>query len=148
MEIDKDLIMVGLHVETKEEALEKMGRQLFEQGYVTEEFIPSVLKREQEYPTGLPTLPYAIAIPHTDSDKVIEPKIAIATLKETVPFSVMGNSNMEVDVKIIFMLALDSPDKQLETLKKLTGIFQNKEAVEKFGNVQNVKECEKLLQSF
>jgi len=148
VEIDRELIMVGLHVKTKEEALEKIGRQLFEQGYVTEEFIPSVLKREQEYPTGLPTQPYAIAIPHTDSDKVMEPKIAFATLKETVPFSVMGNSNMEVDVKIIFMLALDSPEKQLETLKKLTDIFQNKEAVEKFGNVQNVKECEKLLQSF
>src|SRR5690625_23650 len=140
--------MVGLNVETKEEVLERMGRLLFERGYVTDQFIPSVLKREAEYPTGLPTTPYAIAIPHTDSDKVIEPKIAVATLKETVPFSVMGNSNTEVDVKIIFMLALDSPGKQLETLKKLTDIFQNKEAVENFGNVQDVEQFEKILVSF
>jgi len=147
VEIDKELILVGLDTETKEEALEKIGQQLYEGGYVTDQFVPSVLKREEEYPTGLPTLPYAIAIPHTDTDKVIEPKIAIATLKNAVPFSVMGNADNQVDVKIIFMLALNSPDKQLETLKKLTDMFQNKEAVEKFGNVKDAEEFMELLSS-
>lgn len=148
MKTDKELIMIGLELDTKEEVLKAMGNRLREAGYVTDDFVASVLEREYIYPTGLPTLPYAIAIPHTDTDKVIESRIAFATLKDSVTFSVMGNSDTEIDVKIIFMLALNNPNKQLKTLQNLTNVFQNEEMVDKLGNVQSIEECERLFSAF
>lgn len=39
---------------------------LKEKGYVRDSFLDAILAREKAYPTGLPTLPVAIALPHTD----------------------------------------------------------------------------------
>ena len=145
MKITNELMFIGLDSRKKEGVLEYMGNQLYKSGYVTEGFVAGVTEREENFPTGLPTMPYAIVIPHTDSDKVIESTIAFATLKNKVPFKVMGDSESEVDVKIVFMLALNDPNQQLETLKKLTGIFQDEKMVAKLGDVKNVEDCSKLI---
>ncbi|MDC3424578.1 PTS sugar transporter subunit IIA [Aquibacillus sp. 3ASR75-11] len=148
MNIDDELIMINLEAESKERALSVLGSRLHEEGYVTDDFVKSVMEREQVYPTGLPTSPYGLAIPHTDSDKVIKPKIAFATLKEPIKFSSMSNMEEEVDVKIIFMLALKNPHEQLEILQKLTGIFQDSDAVTRIANVETSEEFHQLLGSF
>lgn len=148
MEIDKELMMIGVEFGTKEEALKAMGTRLYEKGCVTDDFIENILDREEDFPTGLPTVPYAIAIPHTDTDKVIESKIALATLKTPVSFSAMGNSSSQIDVKIIFMLALNTPEKQLKTLQNLIEMVQNEQVVKKLGFVQNIEECNKVLADF
>lgn len=148
MEIDKELMMIGVEFETKEEVLKAMGTQLYEEGYVTGDFIENVLDREEKFPTGLPTVPHAIAIPHTDTDKVIKSKIAFATLKKPVSFSNMGNSDDQVDVKIIFMLALNEPGKQLTTLQNLIEMVQNEQIVANLESAKNIDECAKILADF
>lgn len=148
MEIDKELMMIGVEFGTKEGVLKAMGTLLHEKGYVTDDFIENVLEREENFPTGLPTVPYAIAIPHTDTDKVISPKIAFATLKEPVSFSAMGNSDSQIDVKIIFMLALNAPEKQLTTLQNLIEMVQDEQVVTKLGAVQSIDECSEILTDF
>ncbi|MRH41529.1 PTS sugar transporter subunit IIA [Aquibacillus halophilus] len=147
MIIDDELILINLVAETRDRALSVLGNRLFEEGYVTADFVRSVMEREKVYPTGLPTSPYGLAIPHTDSDKVIKPKIAIATLKDPVKFLSMSNLEEEVDVKIIFMLALKDPLEQLEVLQKLTGIFQDSDAVTRIANVESSEEFYQLLVS-
>ncbi|KIY20575.1 MULTISPECIES: PTS sugar transporter subunit IIA [Mesobacillus] len=148
MKIDDELILINLEAESRERALSVLGNRLYEEGYVTDDFVASVMEREKVYPTGLPTNPYGLAIPHTDADKVIKSKIAFATLKEPVKFSSMNNLNEEVDVKIIFMLALNNPHEQLEILQKLTGIFQNSDAVERIAKVESSEEFHELLGSY
>ncbi|MBP1948393.1 PTS sugar transporter subunit IIA [Virgibacillus litoralis] len=145
MKLDKELVMIDLDSESKEEALTLLGNQLFDKGFVKENFVESIIERERTFPTGLPTAPFGVAIPHADSDKVNEPQIAFASLKKPVKFSVMGNSDEKIDVRVIFMLALKDPDDQLEMLQKLIGLFQDQETVTKLANIKSTDTLNELI---
>lgn len=146
MRVEKELAIIEMEVGSKEEALDLLGDRLFEQGFVKEGFVESILKREKAYPTGLPTEPYGVAIPHTDGDMVNTSTIAFANLKNPVKFLMMGTDDKLVDVKLIFMLALKSPDDQLDMLQKLVGLFQDPEMVLKLAEVKDVNELNELVQ--
>lgn len=145
MEIENGLVVIELEAGSKEEVLTLLGTKLIEQGFVKEGFIESVLKRETSYPTGLPTSPFGVAIPHTDGDMVNHSKIAFASLKEPVKFNAMGQGADLVDVKLVFMLALQNPDDQLETLQKLVGLFQDPETVVKLAQVKSAEELNGVI---
>lgn len=147
MKLDKELVVLNLEANSKEEVLEVLGDLLTEQGVVKEGFIESVLQREQKFPTGLPTEPYGVAIPHTDGDMVNDSKIAFASLKNPVKFAAMGGSAELVDVKIVFMLALNSSQGQLDMLQKLVGLFQDPGTVEQLTEVSDADQLNKLLES-
>ena len=76
-----------------------------------------------------------VAIPHTDPDKVIEPQIGFMSLKHPVTFHQMGD-NAEIQVKLIFMLALKKSDDQLSMLQKLMALFQNQEAMDALQKIE------------
>lgn len=146
MRVEKELAIIEMEANTKEEVLNLLGVRLFEQGFVKEGFVESVLKREENYPTGLPTEPFGVAIPHTDGDMIHHSTIAFANLKNPVKFLMMGTDDKLVDVKLIFMLALKSPDDQLDMLQKLVGLFQDPEMVSKLAEVKNVNELNELVE--
>src|SRR5699024_9634505 len=100
------------------------------------------------FPTGLPTSPCAVAIPHTDTDKVLESKIALAILKEPVSFSNMGDASIEVDVKIVFMLAIEAPGEQVTTLQNLKETVQDEGNVSTLATIQSVDEWNRVLEDF
>ena len=146
MRIEEDLVFINLEAATKEEALQLMGARLATQEFVKEGFIVSILEREKNYPTGLPTEPFGVAIPHTDGDMVHDSKIAFASLKKPIQFLMMGTADKLVDVKLIFMLALKNPEDQLETLQKLMGIIQNPEMVLKLAQIKSADELNELVE--
>lgn len=113
----------------KEVVLTKLGRKLYEEGCVKESFVQAVLDREKIYPTGLPTQGVGIAIPHTDSIHVNKKAIIIGILESTVEFQVMGSTDEFVQVGIIFMLAIENPEAQLEMLQKLIELCQSEEVL-------------------
>src|SRR5690625_2466078 len=124
MDMDESLVLFNVQAESKEEVIRTLGSKLHKKGYVTDGFVKGAIEREQEYPTGLPTAPYGIAIPHTDADKVIEAQIAFANTKNPIPFQSMSDASVQVNVNVIFMIAMNKPEKQLEMLQKLMGKFQ------------------------
>src|SRR5690625_515603 len=140
MRIDESLVLFNLEVDSKEEVIQILGSQLYKKGYVTDGFVKGAIDREKQFPTGLPTSPYGIAIPHTDSDKVIKAQIAFANTKTPIKFRSMSNANEEVNVNIVFMLALNNPEDQLDMLQKLMAMFQNEETVKKLGEVRGFDE--------
>ena len=137
--------MIDQEAKSKYDIIAEMGQRLFEGGYVTSDFVESVLEREKQFPTGLPTLPYGVAIPHTDTDKVVESKIAFATLKEPVSFTVMGSSGIEIGVKIVFMLALKDAESQLSTLQKLIELVQDKESLTRLNGVKSARQLNAIF---
>lgn len=145
MKLDRELVIIELEADSKEEVLTLMGNQLIEKGFVKEDFVESILKREESFPTGLPTEPFGVAIPHTDGDMVKESKIAFASLKKPVKFLAMGQSEELIDIKLVFMLALKNPADQLATLQKLVGLFQNPETVSKLARTKNADELNELI---
>lgn len=146
MKVAEELAIIEMEADSKEQALDLLGNRLFEQGFVKEGFVESILKREKNYPTGLPTEPVGVAIPHTDGDMVNKSTIAFANLKNPVKFLMMGTDDKWVDVKLIFMLALKSPDDQLDMLQKLVGLFQDPKMVSKLAEVKDVNELNELVQ--
>lgn len=145
MKIEESLVLFNVDVRSKEEIIETLAFKLFQNGFVTKDYITDTIKREQQYPTGLPTKPYGIAIPHTDSETVIDSKIAFANLKTPIPFKSMSNANEEIPVKIIFMLALNSSKRQIETIQNLMALFRNEKNVEELGKVRNINDLKKLI---
>ncbi|WP_188455015.1 PTS sugar transporter subunit IIA [Virgibacillus oceani] len=147
MWFNPDLVIIELESESREDVLLNLGNQLVKGGYVKGDFIESVLARESNFPTGLPTKPFGIAIPHTDADKVIDPQLAFASLKTPVTFNTMGSANEEIEVKLVFMLALNNPEEQLKSLQRLTEIFQDEEMVLKLSQAKNAEEVNELMES-
>ncbi|WP_170006654.1 PTS sugar transporter subunit IIA [Bacillus fonticola] len=122
---NESVILLDIECTAKEEVLTEMSRNLVDKDLVKESFINAIIKREGEFPTGLPTAGVSVAIPHTDSEHVNKKTISIGVLKEAVDFGVMGDDSETTPVKIVFMLAMDETHSQLTLLQRLMGVFQN-----------------------
>lgn len=143
--LDIDLIMPQIKAANKYEILEELAKLLIFKGYVKCSFLDAVIEREKKFPTGLPTLGAGVAIPHADSNHVNMPGVAIATLEKPVKFNVMGNPEEEVDVNIVFMLAINDPKMQLQLLQEITKILQNQDVLLKLTQAKTKESILKII---
>ncbi|MFO7151860.1 MAG: PTS sugar transporter subunit IIA [Bacillota bacterium] len=123
--INEELVVTNLEVDNQEKVFKILFEKLFKNGYVKESFLQGIVNREKSFPTGLLLGENNVAIPHTDAEHVLKPSIAVATLAKPVMFKNMANPEEEIPVKIVFMLALNSPHSQVEMLQQLVSLFQN-----------------------
>ena len=121
-----DLIFLDLAFKDRYEFLEFIGAQLIARGHVKETFTEGLLTREAKYPTGLPAVPYAVAIPHCDPEHVHANTISIVRFKEPIQFYEMGTLDQEIHVKFAFVLTLDG-QKQVLILRDLMKLFMDAE---------------------
>ncbi len=59
----------------------------------------------------------------------------------------MGNPEEQIDVKLVFMLAIKDPDLQINILKQLVSIFQDKQILVKLTDFQEKNELAHYLNS-
>lgn len=114
---------------TKEAVLDSISTLLFKNGYVKGSYVEAVKEREAVFPTGLNTLSYGIAIPHVDSKHVEKATIAVGILKNAVNFQEMGAENTTVPVRLLFMLAIKDPTKQLDILQEVIALIESGEKI-------------------
>lgn len=143
--LNSDLIVLSMEAKTSNDVIEELGKLMLSQNYVKESYIEAVMEREKTLPTGLNIDNFCVAIPHTDSCHVNQSNIAIATLKEPVEFRSMVNPNEKINVKLVFLLAVKDPKAQLELLRSLMSVFQNKELLLKLQQVETKDEAIDLL---
>lgn len=144
----EELIFTNIKVKNKDEAIRKMAESLYKKGFVKESYINAVLEREKIFPTGLPTEGVGVAIPHTDAIHVNRGIMSIGILQNPISFKIMGNPENNVDVSIIFMMALEEPESQIEMLQKLMKLLQDKDLLLKVKQLQNPKEIKKVFSDF
>jgi PTS system galactitol-specific IIA component len=125
----EELVVVDLKCSNPEEALTKLTGLLIELGYVKPEYVKSVIEREMQFPTGLPTEPFPVALAHGDPKYVMRSGIAVGILREPLPFNEMGTPQSFLSVRIIFVLAVRETEKQTIILKGLMNILSNKGAI-------------------
>jgi ribulose-5-phosphate 4-epimerase/fuculose-1-phosphate aldolase/mannitol/fructose-specific phosphotransferase system IIA component (Ntr-type) len=125
----KELMIVNVDAPDQETIIRQLGERLLQGGYVSDGFTEAILKREASFPTGLPTS-IPVAIPHTDIGYSNQNAMAVATLKKPVAFHEMGNSDEEVKVSIVFMLAIKDPKEQIEWLQKIVAAFKDRQRLE------------------
>ncbi len=120
---------MGLNPSSQRELLQFLYDQAKRSGHVTDDFLERLLQREEKFPTGLELPGYNVSIPHTDAECVKKEFIAIATLNTPIPFYLMEDKGKQADVSLVFMLGLKNPHDQLEVLKELIGLIQDKDKV-------------------
>lgn len=95
-------------------------------------YTQALIHREQAFPTGLPTEPYGVAIPHADGEYVLRPGLAVCTLKRAVPFREMGNPQNVIGVKLAILIALPLAQQtaQVNVLQWLLSLIQHQPFLE------------------
>ncbi len=97
-------------------------------------------------PTGLPLGGIInAAIPHTDVEHVHKAGVAMATLAQPVIFQNMVNPTEGVEVRIVFLLALDQPKSQIEMLQEIAGVLQNPNLIEGLVSAKSIPEALQLI---
>lgn len=118
----------------KDDILDEMISQLSEEGYVKNEFLLSVYKRESMMTT---ILKGGIAIPHGSSEFVTKPVISVTKLDMPIAWD---GVNM---VDLIFVLALDENSKKY--FEQLYRIISDEFMISALRDCQNPAEIEKIL---
>ena len=133
----KEGIKTGLKSVSKEEAIKEAGKLLNELGYVNENYIPSMLERENTVSTYMG---FGVAIPHGTSSAKNEVKktgIVLLQYPDGVDFG-------EEKAYLIFGIA-GIGDEHLDLLAKIGGVIEDEANIEK---LKNAKTPEEILEMF
>lgn len=144
--LNNEHIMTGVEAADAQDAIEKLTAVLVRTEHVTPEFAIDVWEREKIFPTGLPTQPLAVAIPHADPDHVNRSAVCIGVLNSPVKFSQMGTDGSTVlDVPIIFLLAIKEKEKQVEMIQQLMTLIQSPELLDGLTRAQSASDAMELI---
>jgi PTS system galactitol-specific IIA component len=146
--LDPQAICLHSSATNAEEIITDLGRRLFHLGCVKDGFVAATLKREADMPTGLPLGgEINAAIPHVDVEFVNRSALALATLDQSIVFRNMVDSDEEVPVRLVIMLALDQPKSQIEMLQEVSNILQHPEVVAQLVLANSSKQILDILKS-
>lgn len=138
----KDLIALDVEAETSQDAIRILSDLLYQRGCVKDTFFQAVIDREQEFATGLPCDVCGIAIPHTDPIHVNEMAVAIGVLTNPIPFGMMGGSG-QIDVDLVFLMALKDCESQIRMLQRFAEFFQDKDQLQ---NIRSASSKDVILE--
>ena len=143
--IGQDLILLNYSAKTQQEVISELGSVMTKRKLVKDDFVLSVLNREEKYPTGLEIGEINIAIPHTEACHVNSPCIGVAVLKEPIFFQRMDDTTKSIKVKIVFLLALSSNHGHMEMLKRIMLACRNQDVLDFLVNTNNKNKVQKML---
>ncbi|CEI80466.1 PTS sugar transporter subunit IIA [Oceanobacillus oncorhynchi] len=126
LKFDEDMIMLNICASSSKELLKELSQVFYDRGYVQDSFKQAIVKREEQYPTGLKTTSIGVAIPHADPVHVKQESLAVGILSDAVIFNEMTSSE-SLNVEIIFMLAITDSGQHLIMLQALSEILKDKE---------------------
>lgn len=129
----------------RDQLIHLLAAEMAKYGMVEPCYGASVLEREKEFPTGVPTMPVPIAIPHSERSQVYKPGIGVAVLRNSVKFSSMEDPTCLLDVRVVFMLAASLNDEHLHMIKDVMEIIQDSEVVNALLAAETTKEIEAIM---
>lgn len=147
MFFNKELCLFHIKPTNQNQLFEEMSQKLLNAECVKDSYIDGITKRESEYPTGLEVNGIGFAIPHTDSEHVIQSQVCFASLEEPIIFSDMTDKDRFIQVQLVFMLAMSSPHEQVDILQNLVELFQNQEKINQLLKCKKIDEFVHLINS-
>lgn len=124
-------VLVDVQASNTREAIQSLSDAMQATGHVTAGFAEDVWKREQTFPTGLPTQPLAVAIPHADPDHVERSAVGVGVLRSPVRFARMGtDGSVWLEVRLVFLLAIKEREKQVGMIQQLISLIQTPSLLE------------------
>ncbi len=151
MQFDERLCFLKGEVKTddRETLLRQMAGRMARYGYVKEGFLESILRREEEYPTGLcvHSAQFHMAIPHADPEFVNTDAVAAAVLEKPVAFRRMDERGQEVAVSLVILLAIREPGEHMQMLAGAVRMLQDADRAERLMNAASGRELMRYLQT-
>lgn len=143
-----DLIFLNYETQSAIDFLKKMTHELVARNIVTDTYLDAIIEREKTYPTGLPSEPFPVAIPHGDPIHVIKPCIVVVRPSEPVEFGEMGTIDKTVKAKYIFMLVVKKMSSQIGLLQSLIEMFMNPQAMDELDQATSSTEILQVLHKY
>jgi PTS system galactitol-specific IIA component len=144
--IDPGALLLGIEAQSAEQAIRLLAARLEALGYVKPSYADAVVKREATMPTGLPLgQALNVAIPHTDPEHVIRPGVALGVLSAPVHFANMEEPDEMVPVGVVFLLAIDDRDKQIDMLQEIMAVIQDPAKVIGLAQAKTAEDVRSLL---
>lgn len=135
------------NINTKEDAITYMADYLQKKGYVNSQYAAATIEREHIYPTGLATMPIGVAVAHSQSENVIKQSVLLGITKKPIKFCKMEDDKCEIDVGIIFMLALKGENTHLNYLKNIVNFCKYEDKTQRLYSVTSQEEAYKIFVS-
>lgn len=135
-----------LEAANNEDALIKLADLLLKGGITKDSFSNALLEREKIFPTGLELDgDVNVALAHADTIHVNSTGFAIGVLNKPVIFKNMGDPTINVEVKVIFVMAAANSKVVISSLQKLTeDVFQRPDVMKRIVESKTdsqLKEC-------
>lgn len=132
--VNKEFIYIDTDFSTKEELLNSVGKELVSNNYVTENFVSSLISREELGGTDLPT---GVAVPHGNPNDVKRTTIAILKNKKKFKWDTYY-------VDVIFVIGISSENRG-DTRKILSDIYNIIDTPKKLEEIKQAKYKEDLF---
>lgn len=135
---DKELIFLDVNASDRNDLYEKVSEKLEVLGFVKDSFSEALIKREDEFPTGVITQYLPISLPHANPENVNKPFIAVVQTKDTIKVQQMG-TNEEEKTKNFFFLGIvkETQDLQVKLLQRFMQLMNDQEFVMDFKKMNN-----------
>jgi len=131
------------------QALDAVCDLLEDRGMVKESFRNAIKEREKNYPTGINTAQFGVAIPHVDPKHVLKNAVLTVTLEVPVEFGMMGGEPSDrVKVECLLVLLINDLDRHLKTLIKFMKILQNQQDLILLRNARCEMEIRQVLSGY
>lgn len=121
----EELVFLDCIFKNQRDFFAAICQELYSSGWVKESFEEAIVQREQSFSTGLETLPYSVAIPHTDAEHVQKNFIAFIRVQEPVSFVHMGIPDKTVEAHMMFMLGIADPSNQVKILSNMIELLSD-----------------------
>lgn len=144
--LGEDLVLLSCKAKSSAEVIKMLGRKMKERGFVKETYVAAVLKREVQFPTGLEIGVNNVAIPHTEAKHVNNSCIGVAILKTPITFKRMDNPDKQIQVKIVFLIALKDGHDHMNILKNIMIMCRNEKILSDLTKNQDLNSVEKILE--
>ena len=149
MENFKFLSMFDVESVSRDELLDQIHDKLYELGDVRDTFRDAVKQRECTYPTGIETTLCGVAIPHVDTEHVINNGVCVVTLKKPVVFGMMGGMDTDtVDVECLFVILLNTRKSHMKMLVRFMDVLLNKDDLQRVRKSHSNEEIEEILSKY
>ncbi|MDS0524397.1 PTS sugar transporter subunit IIA [Clostridium sp. SHJSY1] len=132
-------ILLDVKSETKNEAIERVGKLLIDGGYVKDNYIEGMKVRENEVTTYIGN---GVAIPHSMNEykkDILETGIVIAQYPNGVDFG-------EGNIAYIVIGVAGKGDEHMEMLSKIALTVQYEENIEKMKSAKTSEEIIQIIQ--
>lgn len=145
---NKELIKINQPYESQKEFFRDVSTWLYDKNFITDTFFEAITNREEQFPTGLHTSIFDVAIPHTDPSHIQKPFIAVVRPESPVNFKEMGNLDGNCAARLIFIIGFKHSENQLAILQRLMQMFSDRKTMDVCLNTTNVEEMYHTLTRF